>query len=60
MDVLPECMSACMLCTTCMQCTQTAEEADVRSPRTQLTDNCEALSECWVLNMGWLEDQPVL
>ena len=32
----------------------------VRFPGTRITDSCELLCGCWELNLGPLEEQPVL
>lgn len=31
----------------------------IASPRTNVTDDCELLRECWKLNLGRQEEQPV-
>ena len=52
------CLYVC-LCTTCMS---EAKEASkfIRSLGTRITDGCELPYGCWELNLGPLEEQPVL
>ena len=48
------------MCTLCFACMYVCLCEDVWSPRTEVTDSCEAPSGCWELKWDPLEEQPVL
>lgn len=56
MTVLPACISVYHMHAWCPQ----RSEEGIRSPGTGVPDNCELPCGCWDLNLGSLEEKPVL
>lgn len=51
-----KCLPVHHICDWCLR----RPEKNIRSPRIASTDGCEPPCECWELNSGPLEEQPVL